>query len=139
MIELIPLGTLTMKMAPPVVLPVSPAGTRVIVEFPEIAWQGERLRAHRKGATAADWLHVGPEDTATLDFRFVLETDDGAAIYVQGAGRTDARTFNQGGAVYFTPRFECASPAYAWLNKVQAVAKGSAADGQVVFEVYELR
>ena len=139
MIELVPLGTLTLKMAAPVVLPSSPAGTRVIVEFPEIRWEGERLRAQRKGATAGDWLHVGPEDTATLDFRFVLETHDGAAIYVQGPGRTDARTFNSGGAVYFTPRFECASPAYAWLNKVQAVAKGRAEHGEVVFEVYELR
>jgi hypothetical protein len=137
-IDLVPLGTLTMTMGDSDLLPHSPLNTRVIVEFTDIRWEGERLRGTRKGP-AGDWLSVGPDDTATLDFRFAIKTHDGALVYVQGNGRTDAKTFASGGECWFTPRFETGDPRYAWLNKVQAVAKGSAARKVVTFEVFELR
>jgi hypothetical protein len=110
----------------------------VIVEFPAITWEGERLRGKLKGRAAADWIAVGPEGTATLDIRFTLETDDGAVVFVQTHGRADSATFGKGGPVYLAPRFEAGDARYAWLNRVQAVAKGHLAEGAVRFEVAEV-
>ena len=79
---------------------------------------------------AGDWLTIGPDNVATLDIRFVLETHDGANVLVQGMGRTDSVKFASGGPLYFAPLFETKDPRYAWLNKVQAIAKGRAAETQ---------
>lgn len=130
-----PLATLTMVMKKPLVLPASPAGSRVIVEFTTVTFEGERLKATLAGP-AGDWLHVGPEGTASLDFRLVVQTHDGALIYVSGQGRTDAARFASGEApVVWAPLFETGDARYAWLNRVQAVARGTASADRVVFEV----
>jgi hypothetical protein len=138
-IELVSLGTFSFDMTDSVVLPESPAGTRVIVELSDARWDGERVRATQHGHTSGDWLTVGPDATATLDFRFVVATYDGALIYLTGHGRTDARTFATGGATYWTPRFETSTPAYRWLNAIQAIARGHADGKRVTFELYEAR
>ncbi|MBV9511984.1 MAG: DUF3237 family protein, partial [Caulobacteraceae bacterium] len=45
-----------------------------------------------------------------------------------------------GATLYSSPLFETAAPQYAWLNGVQAVAKGRIIeDGWLVYEVYEVR
>jgi len=137
-LELIPLGRLTMKMRQDVILRDSPVGSRVIVEFSEIRWEGERLAGRQRGVIAADWLTVGPENTAILEIRFCIETADGAVIYVHGNGRTDAATFSKGSPIYFSPFFETNAPQYAWLNRVAAVAKGIVEGDTVTFEVGEV-
>lgn len=137
-IELAPLGTLTMDMET-TVLRGGPMGTRVIVEFRDVRLEGERVRARQHGATSADWLVVGADATATLDIRMTLITDDGALIYAHGAGRTDANAFPKGGAIWFTPIFETADPRYAWLNAIQAIAKGRAEGSRATFEMHEAR
>jgi hypothetical protein len=137
----VPLATMTLEMAPPVRLDNTPSGTRIVVEFTRVDWEGPRLRATREGATAADWLTIGPEGTGALDFRFLLETHDGALVYVHGLGRNEAAKFALGGANYFSMSFETGDARYAWLNRVQAIAKGRLqADGKTVrFAVFELR
>jgi hypothetical protein len=120
----------TVRVAP------TPHGTRVIVTFGDLVFEGEKLNAKQRGPLAGDWLAVGPEGTASLDIRFVLETDEGALIYVSALGRTDAGDFARGGGpMYLAPVFETADPKYAWLNRVQAVAKGMANGADVEFEV----
>jgi hypothetical protein len=72
----------------------------------------------------------------------LLETDDGAIVYVYGLGRNDADHFFDGAPNYFTMSFETGHEDYAWLNRIQAVAKGrldAAHPGEIRFEVYELR
>ncbi len=139
-LEPVHLATMTVTMAAPIPLERTPAGTRVVVEFTGIELSGARLRARKRGAAAADWLTVGPEGTGVLDARFLLETEDGALIYVHGPGRNEAAAFMQGGVNYFALSFETGAPTYAWLNRVHAVAKGRRQpDGTVRFEVYELR
>ena len=138
-LALVPLGTLTITMGKTTVMQGTPAGTRVVVDYPEVTIEGERLRAKLVKVAAADWLVVGPGAVATLDMRFLLETHDGAHVYVHGKGRADATTFNQGGAAYFTPIFETDDARYAWLNEIQAVARGSAKGSVVTFELCELR
>lgn len=136
--ELVPLAVLTFEMES-LVLRGGPMGTRVVVEFKGCRLEGERLKASQRGGTAGDWLVVGPEVTATLDVRLVVETDDGALIYLHGAGRTDAVEFAKGGVMWLTPLFETADPRYAWLNKVQGLAKGTADGPRARFELFELR
>ena len=111
-------------------------GTRVIVEFADVTLAGPRLSLRQHGATSADWLVVGPEATATLDIRMLLSTDAGALVYVHGAGRTNANEFPRGGPIWFTPIFETADPALAWLNGVQAIARGRADGPRATFRVY---
>jgi hypothetical protein len=114
---------------------------RIIVEFAEVVWRGERIVAHRKGAAAADWLTVGADGTGALDVRFLLETEDGALIYVHGIGRNHAAEFLAGAANYFSFVFETGDARYAWLNRICAIAKGRLQpDGKTIeFAVYELR
>jgi hypothetical protein len=129
-----PLGVLTMDMDT-TILRGGPMGTRVIVEFRNVTLEGARLRGKQRGATSADWLVVGADATATLDIRIVLDTDDGAVVYLHGAGRTNANEFPKGGPIWFTPIFETADARYAWLNAVQCVAKGRADGPRATFDV----
>jgi hypothetical protein len=44
----------------------------------------------------------------------------------------------EGGPMYLVPRFEAGAGPLAWLNPLQAVAKGFARDGRVTFDVLSL-
>ena len=133
------LGTLKMTMKKPLILGGSPAGSRVIVEFTGITLEGERVKAAQVGP-AGDWLHVGPEGTACLDFRVCLQTHDGALIYVTGQGRTDAAKFASGEApVVWAPLFETGDQRYAWLNRVVGLAYGHAVGEHIAFEIVTAR
>jgi hypothetical protein len=135
-IELVPLGTMRFTLATPIVLADTPRGTRVIVEVSDGTLVGDRITAHQKGAAAADWLTVDAQGLGTLDVRGVLETDDGALIYVSYTGRFD--TVGGTGPVT-APLFDTGDERYRWLAKIQAVAKGTI-DGQTLtYEVYEVR
>lgn len=138
-LEMVPLGTLKITMGKRAFMPGSPAGTRLVIDFAEISLDGERVKASKAPLPAGDWLVIGPDNVATLDIRFSLQTADGANILVHGLGRTDSAKFNSGAPCYFTPLFETDDSRYAWLNKLQAVAKGKADGDAVSFEVYELR
>ena len=137
-IELVPLTTFIVELADPVVLANTPAGTRVIVEMKDFHIDGERLRGRMRGRAAADWLTIGPDATGTIDVRATMETDDGAVVYVSYQGRRD---FSQGmdAPIYTAPKFETGDERYAWLNRVQAIAKGTVSGSTLTYEVYELR
>src|SRR5512143_1975047 len=94
-IELVPLGTMIVTLGENIRMPGTPSGERVIVEFPAITWEGDRLRGTLKGkGSAADWLVIAADGTALIDISFTLETHDGALIFVQMNGRTNAATFS---------------------------------------------
>ena len=137
-LELTPLCTMVLELGDPFVLPNTPAGTRVIVEVKELRVEGERLRGTMKGSAAADWLTIGPDATGTIDVRMTIETHDGALVFMQYQGRRD---FSQGmdAPVYTAPKFDTGDDRYAWINKVQAVAKGTVGGTTLTYEVYELR
>src|SRR5262245_30484100 len=139
MIELVPLAHATATLAPPIMLPNTPSGMRVIFEMSDYRFEGERFTATQKGVAAADWLVVGPEGTATLDVRVTLETDDGAMVLLRYGGRIDASAGLGGAPIYATPQFETGDDRYTWLNRIQAVAKGTLAGSTLTYEVYELR
>jgi hypothetical protein len=137
-IELIPLGTMKADLRTPLGLAGTPAGHRMIYEVETGRFEGERINATLKGNSAADWLTVGPDGTGTVDVRALVETDDGALVFIQYQGRTDV---TQGGRapVYIAPRFETGDERYRWLNQVQAVGKGSFDGRTLTYELYEIR
>jgi Protein of unknown function (DUF3237) len=143
-LELVPLCTLQIQMKPPIVVGAGCAGRRVIVEVASIEVKGDRLRGEMVGAAAADWLLIGPEGTATPDIRAALRTDDGAIIFMQYNGKI-AGDWSQGpqlpATIYVAPRFETCDERYLWLNRIQAIGKGTLQeDGlSLDYEWYEVR
>src|SRR5437763_15125392 len=89
-VELVPLGTLTARLADLVVLEGTPSGTRVMADMVDARLEGDRITATARGAGAAR-LIIGPDGTDMLDARFTIVTDDGALIYVQYHGRSAIR------------------------------------------------
>ena len=137
-LELVPICRVEISVSEAIVLENTPTGTLMIGEINASRWEGERFRAALRGAAAADWLSVAPDGTATVDVRLTLETDDGALVFVSYEGRSHLDTGN----AYTTPRFRTGDPRYAWMNRVQAVAKGrwdSDAMRVTYPMVYELR
>jgi hypothetical protein len=113
------------ELATPLVLPNTPSGTRLIVEVVSLRLRGERIAATMKGRAAADWLTRSADGRiGTLDVRCTLETDDGALILMQYAGRICIANAGDGAHVIrVAPRFDTGDERYAWLNAVQAVGK----------------
>jgi hypothetical protein len=131
-LELVPLCTLTVSLAPTIT--VSPS--LVIGEVTAARATGERLNASLKGAAAADWLQVSPDGCGTLDVKITLETDDGALVHSTYSGRLQFDTLT----VYAAPLFHTGDDRYGWLNRIQAVSKGAfQPDGTLVYEIFELR
>jgi len=137
-IELVPLATATITLAEPMLLPDTPSGTRLIVEVEDAVLEGERLSGKLKGHAAADWLTLSPTGVGTLDVRATFETHDGALVFTTYRGRSD---FSNPGAnpIYAAPLYDTGDERYAWLNLVQAVAKGTLDGLTLTYEIYELR
>jgi hypothetical protein len=139
-LELVPLCTAVVTLAPPIIVPGTPLGTRVIGEVTALDVQGERIKAHLKGAAAADWLLASPDATlGTVDVRITWETDDGAVIFVRYGGRLDLTVFP--GVAYVAPLFDTGDERYQWLTRIQAVAKGEFSPDMttLTYEMHEVR
>jgi hypothetical protein len=131
-LELVPLCSATVTLAAPI--QVSPS--MMVGEVDDMVFVGERLSGRLKGKAAADWLTVGAGGYGELDVRLTMETHDGAIVYVSYKGRLQFAT----GIAYSTPLFHTGDERYAWLNSVQAVAKGTfTPPSTLVYEMYELR
>jgi len=134
-IELVPLGRMTLGLTDPIVLSNTPVGTFIVAELVSARFEGERLNGSMKGSANADWLTISPDGTASLDVRILLETDDGALVYVQYGGRLVLATQT----AFSAPLFLTGDERYTWLNGIQTLAKGQT-DGQtLVYDVHEVR
>jgi hypothetical protein len=140
-IELVPLCSATIRLAAPFFLPETPNGTRVIAECETFDVAGERLTAHLKGRAAADWLTLDGRAQGTLDVRVLLETHDGALVFVTYRGRIDLSGGPDAATSYAAPLFDTGDERYLWLNRLQTVAKGALSDGgtTLVYEIAEVR
>ena len=119
-LELVPLCSATLQVSHTSILENTPQGNLMIGEIESSTWSGERFNARQHGSAAADWLDVAPDGTAYVDVRLTLETSEGGLVFVEYTGRTNMQT----GYAYTCPRFRTGVPELAWLNHVQAVAKG---------------
>jgi hypothetical protein len=140
-VELVPLCTVHVQLKPAIEVGTGPAGTRLIFEVESAELKGDRLSAQMAGTAAADWLLVGPEGTATLDIRAAFRTDDDAIIFAQYNGRSDvSRGIQLPATIYVAPRFETGHEQYAWINRIQAIGKGTVhEDLSLDYEWYEVR
>ena len=133
----------------PVEIGTGPCGARMVFNATGGTFEGPRLRGTVVPG-GGDWLLIDGEGVGRLDVRIILETDDGARIYVQYYGvivmNDKVNTaLAQGGATaygdtYFMtqPRFETGNVRYKWLNTVMAVAEGRLAPNAVEYQVFEL-
>lgn len=138
-IELVPLCTIDLVLAEEqLFVGEGPAGLRVIAEAASVTVTGDRLSGTMKGGAGADWLTVAGT-VGTIDARMAIETDDGALVYMSYGGRMDLSAGPGGAPLYTAPRFETGDPRYAWLNLVQAVAKGTLEGTALHYEVAEVR
>jgi hypothetical protein len=135
--ELTPLGTLTLELASDrlFMLGSTPVGNRIIQEIAGARFEGARLKADMKGAAAADWLAVDATGIATFDIRMLLETDDGALVYLAYFGRADWSKGMGSAPIYVTAHFETGDDRYRWLNHAGITGKGELQPvGGIVYE-----
>jgi hypothetical protein len=111
-----------------------PFGERIVAAVGTGRWEGDRVSGAIVGA-GGDWATPGAGGAMLIDVRQIVETDDGAVISVTYNGRGDRarRTYT------VAPTFETADERYSWLNLVQAVGRGSFVEGDLVYEMYEVR
>ena len=114
---------------------------RVIAECRTFDVVGDRINGHLKGNAAADWLTLDGRGQGTLDVRLLVETDDGALVFVSYRGRLDLSGGPGAAPSYAAPLFDTGDERYMWINGIQAVAKGQLSDdgSTLVYEVYEVR
>src|SRR5207248_1674600 len=113
-------------------------------------FEGPRLRGTVLPGGSADWLLLRADDVLEMDLRVTLRTDDGALISMRSFGMRHGppdviAAIARGEAVdpaayYFrtTPRFQTAHPAYAFLNRLLAVASGDRRAEGPIYTIHEL-
>jgi Protein of unknown function (DUF3237) len=124
-----PLMTLRFTTAPTQNIGAVPHGERITFPITGGSFEGDRLRGNV--IMGDDWVLKRADGVMELDIRVTLETDDGALIHTTITG---LRNDHAEDGVYFRtlPRFETASPKYAFLNKLLGVGEGQiTADGPV--------
>lgn len=111
-------------------------------------FRGDRLNG-RVLPVSGDWVSVRP-DHGKIDVRLMLETDDGASIYMRYEGINTlgpqhreqlAKGLPLDPASYYfrtAPFFETSVPRYDWLNKVVSVGIGERISTGVNYTVYEV-
>ena len=94
------------------------------------------MRGTIADSAGGDWLIVRPDGSLRFDVRLLLQTDDGAAIFMaySGIGVAHEGSFR----LRTAPQFETADARYAWLNTVQAVGIGTPGRGSATYDVYAL-
>lgn len=131
-----PLMTLRVSVAPAHDVGAVPHGTRRVATLTGGDFEGARLRGVVVPAASGDWLLLRADGVLELDLRATLRTHDGALISMTSFGLRHGppdviAALGRGepvdpSAYYFrtTPRFQTAHPAYAYLNRLVAVASG---------------
>jgi hypothetical protein len=126
-----------------------PKGTRVTAPVTSGTFEGPRLRG-KVLSGGADWTLLRSDGVLELDLRLTLETDDGARIHLASFGLRHGppdviAALGRGevvdpSAYYFrtTPRFDTASPKYAFLNKLLAMATGDRRAKGPIYSIHEI-
>lgn len=120
----------------PAVLMNAPQGSRVIVPVTGGHFEGARLRGTVDNS-GGDWVTLRADGSIKLDVRALLHTDDGAEIFIryEGVGVRIDGTLR----IVTAPLFETGDERYAWLNNVQAVARGVSTGDKVTYEVFAVQ
>lgn len=124
-----------------------PGGHRSIAPILGGEFEGERLKG-KVVPGGADWVLTRSDGSFIIDVRLVLETDDGALIYLTYQGRflgedtalTDlaaGKTLDPSRySLAMTAKFECGAERYYWLNSVIAVGVGEQSGFSPTYSIY---
>jgi len=144
------LMTMQVNVGTPQNIGAVPHGTRRTAPIAGGTFEGPRLRGTVLQAGSADWLLLRSDGVLELDLRCTLRTDDGALISMSSFGlrhgppdviaaigrgeRVEASTY------YFRtiPRFVTAHQAYAFLNRLVAVASGDRRPEGPIYTIHEV-
>src|SRR5260221_12922606 len=143
---------MTMNLTVGAVLDIGavPDGIRRIAPVDGGTFEGPRLRGTIVAGSSADWLLLRADGVLELDLRLTLRTDDGALVSMKSFGLRHGppeviAAIGRGETVdpatyYFrtTPRFETAHPAYAFLNRIVAVASGDRRAEGPIYTIHEV-
>jgi hypothetical protein len=135
--ELVPLCELELTLGPSLANLDGPRGHRGVLQVTEVIVTGKRLNGRLKTL----WVDssVMSANVISLDVRGVIETDDGATIYVTYLGRGDLSVAPEDLYFYCSPQFETDHPDYTWLNGIQGAGKGKVSGGTMHYDWYEMR
>jgi len=125
------LFTMHALLAPPIILPNGPNGTRVLITVTGGTVRGARINGEL--IAGGDWVTMRSTGVGQLDVRLTMRTDDNAIVYMDYRGIVDKDLVARA-----APLFQTGDERYAWLNDVQGIAFGAAASGEVTYEVYAL-
>ena len=128
----------------------SDLGKRRIIPITGGHFEGPRFKGKILN-NGADWQVVTADGLAIIDTRYLLETDDGALVYLRTEGfrygppdvmnKVAAGEDVDPGLYQFriTLRFETSAPQYAWLNRTLAVGSAMRLGQAVVYQAYEIK
>ena len=143
------LYTSSVEVGNPMIVGSTPYGERRIIPILGGSFAGPKLSGKILPG-GADWQIVRTDDTAELEARYTLQTDDGALIYVLNQGIRSGSKEVMGrlakgekvhpSEYYFRTRpvFETGAPRYQWLHRIVAVATGERLANEVIITVYEV-
>ena len=83
----------------------------------------------------ADWI-TQVSGHSSLDVRIVLDTDDGAIIYMSYTGVI--RPGENGLYWRVRPIFQTASEKYDWLNHIVCIGKNKQIPGKVAYDIFQI-
>ncbi len=138
--------TLDVDFAGMITIGQTPAGLRRIAPVTGGTFNGERLSGSVR--PGADWVLNRADGVMVIDVRLVLDTPDGAAIYLTYQGRFLAAPeamarFAKGAlleqqeySLAISARFECGHPDYVWLNNVVAVGTGEQTARGPIYQIF---
>ena len=147
--KLVPLMRFNVDVAAPIEVGASSAGSRSVANITGGSFDGERLNGTIYNS-GADWILVDATGMSKVDVRIVLETEDGAKIYVNYQGFLELNeVFGQAIATGSATQlgdfkllthlaFETGDERYQWLNSTVGVAEGRVVPGGIEYQVYEL-
>ena len=143
------LYTSSVEVGNPMIVGSTPFGERRIIPILGGSFAGPRLSGKILPG-GADWQIVRADDTAELEARYTLQTDEGALIYVlnqgirSGSKEVMARLAKgekvEPSEYYFRTRpvFETGAAKYQWLHRIVTVAVGERLPNEVIITVYEI-
>lgn len=136
------LGTLRVTLNPTALFALETSSTvnPLIAEARSAELSGPKIAATMKGNAAADWATMSRDGHARLDVRMLLESNDGALLYLSYTGRTDWSSGLATPPIYIFVEIEVSDARYRWLSEASIAGKGSMSPdlSSAEYELFEL-
>jgi len=143
------IADLTVQVDPPIEVGLTPHGTRRIIPLRGGTLKGPRLNGQLLPG-GADFQYWRNDGCTEIHARYVIESDDGALIYVENTGvrhgtpeameRLARGLLADPAQVYFrsVARFETSAPGLAWLTKTIVLCSGVRFPDRVMIRFFEV-